>query len=286
MKSMTGYGQGSNEHFVVEIKSLNHRFCEINVKPIRYSWFENRIREEVRRRINRGKLDVFIKENEGSESELIPLNIDLAKKVVKSFKELSAEIGVECNIKVSDLLQLPWMIDEQRSISEMDRKWCYLKDALRKAVSSLEEMRLSEGLEISLEVRKRIENIKSLAEKISKHAPKVVKEYKQKLAKRIDELMEGEKLVNENRLNAELAIYADKSDITEELVRLSSHLLQFEKILERNEPVGRQLEFLSQELNREMNTINSKTGELYIIHKVIQMKGELERIRELIQNVE
>jgi uncharacterized protein (TIGR00255 family) len=123
-------------------------------------------------------------------------------------------------------------------------------------------------------------------EKVSKHAPKVVKEYKQKLAKRINELIEGEKLVNENRLNAELAIYADKSDITEELVRLSSHLSQFEEMLEKNHPVGRQLEFLSQELNREMNTINSKTGELYIIHKVIQMKSELERIRELIQNVE
>jgi uncharacterized protein (TIGR00255 family) len=287
MKSMTGYGHASDEHFGVEIRSLNHRFCEINFKlPHQLAPIEPIIRDHIRSIISRGRLYITVSyESPIAEEKIIHPNLKLANLYKEAFDELAKEFNVENDIKLSHLIHLNGVLHTQDVHSDPEKIWPILEKVINCALDELNKMRTNEGHKIAEDIYQRIEIIKSLVKKIEEYAPKVVEEHREKLHKRLNHLIDSGKF-DEYRLNMELALHAEKSDITEELVRISSHLDQLATTIQKDEPVGRQLDFLLQELYREVNTIGSKTGNLEIINTTIQLKSELEKIREQVQNIE
>ncbi len=289
---MTGFGRGefSNEvyNFKVEIKAVNHRYNDIVVKmPRHISYLEENVKKIIKTEINRGKIDVYINLDYINESAIdIKVDIPLAKSYKDVLERLSEELGLEENIRLFNILGLSEIIKTERKELDEDIAWTCLKEALNIALRDIMNMKVVEGEELKNDMISKLDRIETIVLKIEERSPLVVLEYKGKLKERISELLDKDINIDEDRIASEVAIFADKSNINEEIVRLKSHVKQFLSILNEKDAIGRKLDFLIQEMNREINTIGSKANDMLISQNVVEIKSELEKIREQVQNIE
>lgn len=290
IKSMTGYGKESISenlrNYQIEIKSVNHRYLDISVKmPRALSYLEEEIKKLISEKIKRGKVDVFVTfENNSAEGKEIKINTEIAKIYIDELKKLAEQEAISANIEVTEISKYPDVLSIQNTQDEEQIKK-ELLEATNTAVERLIQMRQAEGNKIAEDLLKRIQHIKQKIEKISKLSTGLIEEYVVKLESRIKEILVNQE-IDEARLAQEVVIYADKCSIEEEVTRLDSHILQFEKLINSNEAIGKKLDFIIQEMNRETNTIGSKANNLDITNGVIDIKTELENIREQVQNIE
>lgn len=291
IRSMTGYGKQSlnveKREYQVEIKSVNHRYLDINIKlPKSISYLEDTIKKEISAKIKRGKIDVFITfENNSQEGKNITINKELAKLYIEQLKELAQEEKISSNIEVMDIAKLPDILVVKND-EEDERIQNELIEVVQGAISKIIEMKNVEGSKIEQDLLQRIDKIENKIMEISAKSTGLIEEYVVKLEKRIKEILKTEEL-DKSRLAQEVVIYADKCSIEEEVTRLKSHIYQFRNLIsDNNETIGKKLDFLIQEMNRETNTIGSKANNLEITNGVIDIKTELEDIREQIQNIE
>jgi len=291
IRSMTGFGRGESQEdgkkFLVEIKTVNHRYFDIFIKiPRQLSFLEDKVRDVVSKKLARGKIDIYISfEDSGENSKCVLLDEGLAKAYVEAVRLLRDKFDLEDDISVSLIAKFPDLLRVEKADEDEEKVWNLLKTALDNALESLINMREAEGRELSSNLFERSLYIESIVKKIEIRSPEVVKEYKQKLDDRIKELLQ-QNIIDENRIAMEVAIFADRCSIDEEIVRLNSHLAQFRDTLDMEQPVGRKLDFLIQEMNREINTIGSKASDLEITRNVIEIKSEIEKLREQVQNIE
>lgn len=291
IRSMTGFGRGEyNEEgleFLVEIKTVNHRYSDIFVKmPRSLTFLEDKVRDMVGKSVSRGKIDVYISyENSNEDSKLVAFDEPLAKAYIKALEQLKSNYGLRDDVTVSTLSRFPDVLKVEKAEEDEEKLWNVLRNAVEKALSSLVVMREKEGQELKNNLLERAFVIESILKDITARSPEVVKEYKQKLENRIKDLLD-QQTIDESRIAMEVAIFADKCSIDEEIVRLGSHIVQLREALGMQQPVGRKLDFLVQEMNREINTIGSKANDLSITRGVLEIKGELEKVREQIQNIE
>ncbi|WP_418790504.1 YicC/YloC family endoribonuclease [Phosphitispora sp. TUW77] len=291
VKSMTGYGRGENETqekaFTVEIRSVNHRFCEVVVRmPKYYIALEDRIRKLIQEYVSRGRLDVFVNVSDrGRGKKTIQVDKDLAMAYYNALRELGESLGIVDKPGIIDIARLPDVILMEDIQDDLDIIWPVLQKAVEEAVENIVEMRSTEGLRLREDLLMRIGRLEQYTETITGRAPAVVSEFRDKLKTRLKELDEAID-IDEARLASELAVFADRSNISEELVRLRSHFTELRATLSQDEPAGRKLDFLVQELNREFNTIGSKANDAAISSIIITAKSEVEKIREQVQNIE
>ncbi|WP_333657626.1 YicC/YloC family endoribonuclease [Tissierella praeacuta] len=289
---MTGFGRGesSNEvyNFKVEIKAVNHRYNDIVVKmPRHISYLEENVKKIIKTEINRGKIDVYINLDYINESAIdIKVDIPLAKSYKYVLEKLSEELELEENIRLFNILGLSEIIKTERKELDEDIAWTCLKEALNMALRDIMNMKVVEGEELKNDMISKLDRIETIVLEIEERSPLVVLEYKGKLKERIGELLDKDINIDEDRIASEVAIFADKSNINEEIVRLKSHVKQFLSILNEKDAIGRKLDFLIQEMNREINTIGSKANDMLISQNVVEIKSELEKIREQVQNIE
>lgn len=293
VKSMTGFGRSEytdeKRNIIVEIKSVNHRYSDISVRmPRRYSFAEDKIKNLVKETLRRGKIDISILVENTAESDVnVKLNTMIAKQYYDNLKELAGEFGLDDNITLQFLATLPDVMKSMPDVEDEEEVTKALLAATADAVSKIDEMRTAEGAKLAEDLIMRGETIRELAAKIAERSPLVTKAYEEKLRERITELVGKSVAVPEDRILLEAAIFADKASITEELVRLDSHTMQLRNILvSSNQPDGKKLDFLVQEMNREANTIGSKANDIEITNLMLEMKSEIEKIREQVQNIE
>lgn len=290
MKSMTGFGRATLEsngrNYVIEIKTVNNKYSDITVKaPKRFSFMEDKIRKQIANKITRGKIDVSISFFDfSSKSKNIVLNKEIAKEYITQLREIADENNLSENISVVEIAKLP---DILNSIDSNDDEEITneLVQCLNMAIENLIEMRKNEGENIKQDLLVRIERVQKLVDEITQNSKGIVEEYVNKLEKRVKEILKTD-VVDEDRIAQEAVIYADKTSIEEELTRLNSHIVQFKELANSDGPVGKKLDFMIQEMNRETNTIGSKAGSEEITKDVIDLKVELEDIREQVQNIE
>lgn len=288
---MTGYGRGIKANPVysitIDLKAINHRYLELYFKiPRAYSFIEDKLRRHLTSRLSRGKIEVTVTiEKLLSDEVLVELNRPLLNSYFKAIDELITEFNIQGKPDLTTILNLPDVMLTAQPVEDQEQIGVLAEEVLNEAIDNLLEMRYTEGNQLALDLKDKLASLNELWRQLTEFAPEMVTDYRLRLAKRIQELTEGVE-IDPNRLATEVAIFADKSDINEELVRIESHIHQFRKTLDLNEPVGRKLDFIVQELNREINTIGSKANDLRISQIVIQFKSELEKIREQIQNIE
>ena len=290
IKSMTGFGRGKYENegrtYTVEIKSVNHKYSDINVRLPRFlNNVEDKIRKRVAEVISRGKIDIFVSfENYSNKGTTIRINKDLAKEYIRELKELAEEADLRFDLNVIDVSKFPEILkleDEDNDELIGQEVMIALDDALGKFVS----MREIEGEKLVEDIERRIYLIQEKVSEVTKFSSTLVEEYMARLQTRVNELL-APGVVDEARLMQEIVIFSDKSSIEEELTRLKSHIYQFLELIKQSSPIGKKIDFLIQEINREVNTIGSKANSLDITNKVIEIKTEVENIREQIQNIE
>lgn len=292
IKSMTGYGKGNISenlrNYQVEIKSVNHRYLDISVKmPRVLSYLEEDVKKVISSKVKRGKIDVFITfENSSTEGKEIKINNEIAKMYINQLKQLAEEENILANIEVTEISKYPDVLSIQNTQDDEQIKK-ELIEATTIATDKLVQMRQVEGSKMAEDLLKRIEKTNQKIEKISGLSTGLIEEYVVKLEKRIKEILKTED-VDKSRLAQEVVIYADKCSIEEEITRLKSHIFQFRNLITSNneEPKGKKIDFLIQEMNRETNTIGSKANNLEIVNGVIEIKTQLEDIREQVQNIE
>lgn len=289
---MTGFGRGEStdgiHNFNLEIKTVNHRYNDIILKiPKHLNYLEEKIKRRIKSRINRGRVEVYINLEYISQSAMeVKVDIPLAKAYKAGLETIVNQLDIEDEIKLSHLLCHSEIISLERKEMDEDTTWNCLSSALDMALDRVIAMRKKEGIVLKKDMESQILKIEKMIMEIEKRSPLVVEEYKGKLKERIEELLDEGYNLDEERLNNEIAYFADKSDINEEVVRFKSHINQFLQALEEANPVGRKLDFIIQEMNREINTIGSKANDLVIGNYVIDVKSELEKMREQAQNVE
>jgi uncharacterized protein (TIGR00255 family) len=294
IKSMTGFGRGEYRDeartITAEIRAVNHRYSEISIRmPRRFSFAEDRLRSLVKDVAARGKIDVFINVTSGdAEGEEVQLNMELAesyysalKKIGERFGELPADISVRNLALMPDVLKIAPKEEDEEAVFAM------LSEAMKAALENFDAMRAVEGEKLAADMLYRNDLIEKTVLEIEKYAPSVAENYTQKMKERIQELLGDGAVVPEDRILLEAAVFADKSNITEEIVRLKSHIAQMRSICkDPAEPIGKKLDFLVQEMNRESNTIGSKANDINITNNVLVLKAEIEKIREQVQNIE
>lgn len=292
ISSMTGYGRGESSSesrsFLVEIKSVNHRYNDIIIRmPKKFSLFEEKIRKIIKKSIKRGRIEVYVTLEECKDDEvIIRPNLNIIEQYFNSLKEIKDRLKIDDDISLSQLTRFPDIFTIEHKEEEEDVIWETFQSALKQAIERLMEMRKAEGLKLAEDIKSRSNAIHNIVKEIESRTPIIVKEYCTKLYDRIKELTEDVIEIDEDRLAQEVSIYADKSNIAEEIVRLFSHLEQLNNITNEEGAVGRKLDFLIQEMNREINTIGSKSSDINISSMVIEIKSELEKIREQVQNIE
>ena len=290
--SMTGFGRGEfkndNYHFLVECKTVNHKYCDINVRlPRKISFLEDKIRNHVKNFVKRGRVDLYIKlDLIGSEDVNLKFDDKLATQYVNILKEIKYKFDLQDDISVMSVAKFPDIVKCEEKDEDEELYWSMLKEALDITLEKLGQMRQEEGNKLAKDILERCDILTNLLNEIEKYSETVVVEYKEKLNARISEILENPSIVDENRLAQEVAIFADKSSITEEIVRFRSHIGQLKNTVVKNESIGRKIDFLIQEMNREVNTTGSKSSNLNITNLVVEVKSELEKIREQIQNIE
>ena len=291
IKSMTGFGRSTYEsqgrEYIVEIKSVNNRFSDINIKgPRSFNYLEEEIKKVVLNSVARGKIDLYITFNNNSDlGKKINLNTEIAKKYIEELKKLANETDIIDNINIMDISRFPDVLNIRVEEEAEEIIKNELLVALKQAIENFVDMRQKEGLKIKQDLENRIENIKAKVEDRSLISSRLVEDYIVKLEERIKELLKTD-VVDQNRLAQEVVIYSDKCSVEEEITRLKSHISQFLNLLTSETAVGKKLDFLVQEMNRETNTICSKANNLDITNYVVDMKTEIENIREQIQNIE
>lgn len=291
VKSMTGFGRGQiNDYgYAVncEIKGVNHRYFDPFIRVSRrYGLLEDRIKEELRKYVSRGRLEININiEKSGESKRNIKVDKDLAIAYYNYLKELADYLNISQEIRIIDLFRLPEVFSLEDEEEDMEIVWLVLKQALDLAMGCLVDMRVKEGLTLAEDIRTRNRVILKMVEQLETRSPQVSLEYGERLRTRVSEFMEQE-LVDQQRLLQEIAIFAEKSNITEEIVRLKSHGKHLEELMHAEDEVGRKSDFLVQEMFREINTIASKANDLEMNRIVVEVKAELEKIREQLQNIE
>ncbi len=291
MRSMTGFGRAKQEEnnriYTIEIKSVNHKYTDISVKLPRYlSYLEEKIKKEVQKNIYRGKIDVFVTfENYSDEGKEIIINKELTKKYIEELKKVAQENDLSYDIPITEITKLPEVLNIKSSDENEDIIEKELLECLKQAIQNFVIMKENEGNKIKEDLERRINKVENKILKISEYSTGLVANYVVKLEERIKEILKTG-IIDEARLATEVVIYADKCSVEEELTRLKSHINQFRQMLEEKENIGKKMDFLIQEMNRETNTIGSKSGLLEITDLVIEIKVELEDIREQVQNIE
>lgn len=291
IKSMTGYGSSrqiiNNREIFVEIRSVNHRHIEFSTRlPREINFLEEKLKSEIKNRVFRGKIDVFVSvgANE-NEQTIVSINDSLASGYVSALRELAVKYGLKDDISVSLLARYNDIFEVSKPEIDEELLWNDVKIVLNDALDKFILMRETEGIKMLEDIHTHSENILELVRKVEERSPKTVEEYHKRLLDKMNEILK-DKAVDEQRIITEAGIFADKVAVAEETVRLRSHFDQFEKILNSEGSVGRKIDFLLQEMNREANTIGSKVQDVQLAHTVVEIKSELEKIREQIQNIE
>ena len=290
--SMTGYGKGEyndgKRSITAEIKTINNRYCDINIKTPRHlRFFEDNIRKILKNSVQRGRMDVYINIDYISESDTVIVpNLSLAKQYKDAIDKIKIELGMNNNPSLDTIIKFQDVLIAKEDDPDDDELRICLENAMNEAVKNLLKMRETEGMQLKADIKLNVVKILELMEVISKSSHTIVDDYKNKFESRIKELLGSTYELDENRLYNEIVIYADKSDINEEIVRFKSHMCQLSDALDSGGTIGKKLDFIIQEANREINTIGSKIGNLDIIQAVIEIKNLLEKIREQIQNIE
>lgn len=290
--SMTGFGRGEyrdeNYHFTVECKSINHRYLDINIRlPRKIAFFEEKIRSQAKQYLKRGRIDIFVGMELVGESESeLRLDLKLAKGYHEVLKKIAGEIDVKNDITISTIARFPEVVKLLEKEEDEELIWKSLAPALEEAFRTARDMRKVEGDKISDDIIMRCALMEEYLGQIEKLSDTVVIEYKDKLTGRIKDLLGAGAAIDESRIAQEAAIFADRCSITEEIVRFRSHIIQLGGTLKEDDSVGRKIDFLIQEMNREANTIGSKSSNLRITQLIVDIKSELEKIREQVQNIE
>ena len=294
MKSMTGFGRGECEklgrQFTVEIKTVNHRYLEPNIRmPHQFQALEASIRAIMKERIARGKADVSIRyTNHSDDQGTVWVNETKLSEYVSALRKAAENVGLTDDLALSKVLNLPGVVESEMAEEDLEEIKAILTEALDLAINDLDAMRLREGETLKLDFKSKLDELEEHVVEIEKIAPRVVEGYKTRLYERMDQYLDKAKTqqLDEGRLETEVTLFADRCCIDEELTRLHSHIKQYRQLIEKKEPIGRQLDFLTQELNRESNTIASKSNDLEITRHALAMKNIVEKIREQIQNIE
>ncbi|MDD4113561.1 MAG: YicC family protein [Herbinix sp.] len=291
IKSMTGFGRSevSNEDrkITIEMKSVNHRYCDISIKlPKKLGFFEVSIRNLLKKYIGRGKVDVYITYEDYTENTVcVKYNSDLAQEYYDNLVKISEDFGIENDIRATVLSRYPDVfILEEQTIDEV-KLWELVEEAVKNAAEAFVETRIAEGENLKLDLKTKLNNMAKLVDFVEERSPEIVGEYRSKLLAKVTELLQDTK-VDESILLTEVTIYADKVCVDEETVRLKSHINNMINTLNESDNVGRKLDFIAQEMNREANTILSKISDIEITNKAIDLKTEIEKVREQIQNIE
>ena len=291
-KSMTGFGIGEFKdqyyNLSVECKTINHKYLDINPRmPRKLSFLEDKLRFLIKDHLGRGRVDIFVKfETVTSVGSQLVYDAELAKQYYHILKNIKSDFGLEEPISPVDIAKFPDVVKITEAEDDEEILWNMLSDAANKALENLCNMRIIEGKKLEKDILARADLLERSVCDLEKYTDTIEKEYKDKLYARISELLDDPKVVDEYRLAQEVAIYADKSNITEEIVRFKSHINQLRDTVTADESVGRKIDFLIQEMNREVSTMGSKSSDVSIANLVINMKAELEKIREQVQNIE
>lgn len=291
IKSMTGFGRSeiANEErkITVEMKSVNHRYCEISIKmPKKLSFFEAAIRNLLKQSIGRGKIDVYITYEDYTENNVcVKYNADLAKEYYSYLEKMSQDFGIENDIRVSTLSRFPEVFTLEEQTIDENELWGFIEKAVNIALKQFIETRIMEGENLKKDIVAKLDGMLKSVDYIEERSPEIVTEYRNKLTAKVNELL-GDTKIDESILATEVTIYADKICVDEETVRLKSHIKNMKETLDESDNVGRKLDFIAQEMNREANTILSKSNDLAITNVAINLKTDIEKVREQIQNIE
>ena len=292
IKSMTGFGRcevsEGDRKFTVEMKGVNHRYLDVNIRmPKKLNFFETSIRSLLKKRIQRGKVDLFITYEDLSEGQVsLKYNQGLAEEYLAYFRKMEEQFGLENDIRVSTISKCPEVLTMEEQALDEEELWNGLEKALNGAVDHFIETRALEGENLKKDILEKLDGMLELVGYIEERSPKVISEYREKLEAKVQELLEDTQ-IEESRIAAEVVIFADKICTDEELVRLRSHIVHMKETLEASESgIGRKLDFIAQEMNREANTILSKANDLEVSNVGIDLKTEIEKVREQIQNIE
>ena len=291
IKSMTGFGRcelvRDSRKFTVEVKSVNHRYLDVNIRmPKKLNFFESSIRSLLKQYAARGKVDLFISYEDSAQNHVsLKYNEALAAEYLDCFRKMEEQFGLENDIRVSALSRYPEVITMEEQAVDEEELWSLLKETLEGAFTQFVETRITEGENLKKDLLEKLDGILEDVEAIEKRSPEIVKEYREKLEEKVQELL-GDTQIDENRLATEIVLFADKICTDEELVRLRSHVLHMKATLDEESGIGRKLDFIAQEMNREANTILSKANDLDVSNHAINLKTEIEKIREQIQNIE
>lgn len=292
VKSMTGYGRGELDNavgrFIVEVKSVNSRSCNVTAKlPDNLYSLESRIFSYIRSRISRGQINISVSLDSAASGKKVILDRELAKEYFEQLADIKDYLSITESIGLSTIAALPGIVNVNEPYEDIDEIWSAVHSALAIAVDQLVEVRTAEGAAILEDLYPRLETMLQLSDQISSRSPEVVEDYRQRLRQRVSKLLRDEVTIDESRIAMEVAIMAERCDITEEVVRLRSHISQIKDVLKDSEgPVGRHLDFILQEINREVNTIASKASDSQISTDCIRFKDETEKAREQVQNLE
>ena len=291
IKSMTCFGrceiQKESRKFTVELKSVNHRYLDVNIRmPKKLNFFETAIRTLLKQYANRGKVDIFIScEDLSQQQMMLKYNAALAAEYMRYFRQMSEEFHIANDVKVSALSHYPEVLTMEEQTEDEEILWSGLKEALEGAFGQFVETRVLEGSHLKEDILQKLSGMESLVEQVEARSPQIVAEYRAKLEEKVKELL-ADAQVEESRIAAEVILFADKICTDEEVVRLKSHIAHMRNTLEESEGIGRKLDFIAQEMNREANTILSKANDLEVSNYAIGLKTEIEKIREQIQNIE
>ena len=291
IKSMTGFGRceiaEADRKITVEMKSVNHRYLDVTIKmPKKLNFFEAAIRTELKNYMQRGKVDLFITYEDFTESNVcVKYNKELAAEYMQYFDRMAEDFSLDNDIRVSTLARFPEILTMEEQTVDEEQLWKLLDKALKGAAENFVETRIREGDNLRNDLIAKLEGMLAHVDFITERSPEIIEEYKEKLTKKVEELL-SDKQVDESRLLMEVTIFADKVCVDEELVRLRSHITATRDALLAGGSIGRKLDFIAQEMNREANTILSKSSDLEISNRAIELKTEIEKVREQIQNIE
>lgn len=291
LKSMTGFGRGEGETTLgkvfVETRSVNHRYCDINIKlPKRLTPFESRIKEIIRAQVSRGRIDIFLKvDSLGEENVQLSVDLHLAEKYYQALQSLNERLHLKDKITLELMAGAKDVITAKEEIGDLEPIWQEVLPILKRSFQDLDNMKRSEGDTLAKDLHERLERIAQQLEEIKHLFPSRLEAYQNRLHERVRCLLGGID-VDPSRFQQEVALLAERTDITEEIVRAGSHLSQFLTLLKVEEPVGRKMDFLLQEIHREINTVSAKANDAWISQRVVEIKAELEKIREQVQNIE
>lgn len=291
LRSMTGFGrfERSNEErkIVVEIKSVNHRYCDISIKmPKKLGFYEATIRSLLKKYIQRGKVDVFISYEDYTENKVcVKYNFDIAKEYVDKLRQMADDFHLVNDINVSNLSRYPDVLTLEEQTVDETELWNILDEAIRHACEQFIESRTREGEHLKNDLINKLDGMLGLVEAVEKRSPEIVAQYREKITTKVQELL-GDTKLDESIIATEITLFADKICVDEETVRLKSHIGNMKATLDEDNGIGRKLDFIAQEMNREANTILSKANDLDITNIAIDLKTEIEKVREQIQNIE